>query len=296
MLPDNFDFAMLPVGASEFTLKEIGLLSSTIETIDMALVSWIKEELNISVTTNEGFTEVPVLWQTPERAFQIKNKKDLRDDAGALKLPLMGVERTGIVKDPTKKGAFQAHYYSKKKNGRSGRWVIAKKIAQEKTRNFASVDATRGTTYSGATRQKNSPRINKKIVIKSLSIPIPVYVNLSYKITLKSEYQQQMNNMLAPFIARTGQINAFVMRRNGHLYEGFIDQNFAHNNNIANLAEEVRMFNSEITITVLGYLIGEGESDDRPIVRVDENIVEVTFPQEEVTPIGIPNIFGDVLK
>ena len=113
---------------------------------------------------------------------------------------------------------------------------------------------------------------------------------------MKSEYQQQMNTMIAPLITRTGQINAFVMRKNGHLYEAFIDQNFNHSNNVSNLAEDVRMFSSEVSIRVLGYLIGEGESDDRPIVRVDENTVEISFPQESVAPPGVPNLFGDILK
>jgi hypothetical protein len=128
-------------------------------------------------------------------------------------------------------------------------------------------------------------------VIKTLSIPIPVYVNVNYKIVLKSEYQQQMNTMIAPFIARTGQINAFVMRRNGHLYEAFIEQNFNHTNNIDNLAEDVRMYESEITIRVLGYLIGEGKSDDRPLVMVHENAVEVTYPQEGAVPDGNDDFF-----
>jgi hypothetical protein len=35
---------------------------------------------------------------------------------------------------------------------------------------------------------------------------------------------------------------------------------------------------------MLGYIIGEGENDDRPIVRVEENTVEVTFPRE-VAPV-----------
>ena len=46
------------------------------------------------------------------------------------------------------------------------------------------------------------------------------------------------------------------------------------------------MFTSEITIRVLGYLIGEGKSDDRPIVRIDENTVEYQFPRETVMPNG----------
>jgi hypothetical protein len=240
MLPDNFDFAMLPPGSSEHTLKELGMLASTLETIDYAMVSWLKEDLKLSSNTNEGFTEVPVLWQVPERA------------------------------------------------------LIAKRIVKDKTRNFAVVGTTRGSQKSGGTRQRYAPRANKKVVIQSLSVPIPVYVNVEYKILIKSEYQQQMNELVQPFMTRTGQINAFTLKRNGHLYEAFIDQGFSHDNNVRNLGQESRMFSTEVTINVLGYLIGEGANDDRPIVRIDENTVEVSFPQERVAPPGVPNIFGDI--
>ena len=117
-------------------------------------------------------------------------------------------------------------------------------------------------------------------------MPIPVYVNVEYKIKLKTEYQQSMNELITPFIARTGQINAFALNRNGHIYEVFIDQNFTHNNNLANLGEDLREFNTEISIRVLGYLIGEGPNDNRPIVRVDENVVEYVFPKESTLPSG----------
>ena len=150
MLPDNFDFAMLPAGTN-YNLKEIGMLTSTIETIDYAIVSWLKEDLKLSAHTNEGFTQVPVLWQTPERSFQIKHEKSLRDDGGALKLPLISIERTGITKDPTRKGGFQAHVYSKDGDGRTGRMIIAKKIVQDKTRNFAVAAGTR--TYGEEVKQ-----------------------------------------------------------------------------------------------------------------------------------------------
>ena len=295
MLPDNFDFAQLPEDKKDFTLKEIGMLASRIEDIDYAIVSWIKEDLDLSTLTNEGYKRVPVLWQTPERAFQIKNNKDLRvpDDhsSGAITLPVITIERTGITKDPSRKGGYQAHIYSDKRNGRSGRMVIAKRIKQDKTRNFAVADNLR-TNISG-TRQSNFPRVNEKVVIESLSIPIPVYVNLDYKIIVKTEYQQQMNDLTQPFMTRTGQINSFVMKRNGHLYEAFIDQGFNQSNNVSNLGEDERQFTSEITIKVLGYLIGEGNSDDRPIVTKRESVVEVTYPRETVVPAGNDNFFMD---
>ena len=131
MLPDNFDFAQLPPGASKASLRELGMLASTIETIDYSIMSWIKESIKPSVNTNEGFKQVPILWQTPERSYQIKSDLSLRDDAGALKLPLISVERTALTKDPTKKGGFQAQIYSKDRNGRPGRLVIAKRIVPD---------------------------------------------------------------------------------------------------------------------------------------------------------------------
>jgi hypothetical protein len=295
MLPDNFDFAQLPEDKKDFTLQEIGMLGSRIEDIDYAITSWLKEDLDLSTITNEGNKRVPVLWQTPERAFQIKNNKDIRtpDEVGgdAIILPVITIERTGITKDPTRKGGFQAHIYSNKRNGRTGRMTIAKRIKQDKTRNFAVAEALR--TNSSGTRQKYFPRVNKKVVIETLSIPIPIYVNLDYKIIVKTEYQQQMNDLTQPFMTRTGQINSFVMRRNGHLYEAFIDQGFTQSNNVATLGEEERQFTSEVNIKVLGYLIGEGNSDDRPIVTKTESIVEITYPRETVVPAGNDNFFID---
>ena len=294
MLPDNFDFAQLP-DKDNFTLQEIGLLASRIEDIDYAITSWLKEDLDLSTITNEGYKRVPVLWQTPERAFQIKNNHDLRhpidDGGGVITLPVITIERTGITKDPSRKGGYQAHIYSDKRNGRSGRMVIAKRIKQDKTRNFAVANNLR--TNTSGTRQSNFPRVNEKVVIESLSIPIPVYVNLDYKIIVKTEYQQQMNDLTQPFMTRTGQINSFVMKRNGHLYEAFIDQGFNQSNNVSNLGEDERQFTSEITIKVLGYLIGEGNSDDRPIVTKRESVVEVTYPRETVVPAGNDDFFID---
>ena len=295
MLPDNFDFALLVTGSTNgdlYRLKELGMLGSSLEDIDAALMDWVKG-LQLSTVTNRGFKEPPILWQAPERAYQVKHDRDLRDDNDALKLPLVSVERTDISKDPSRKGGFQAQLYSDRHNGRSGRMTIARRIVPDKTQNYAIASGARSKLGSVA-KQRFYPRPNRKVVIQSLSVPIPVYVNVEYKIIIKTEYQQQMNDLVQPFLGRTGQINAFIMKRNGHLYEGFIDQGFAHSNNTSNLGEDIRMFNSEVKIRVLGYLIGEGRSDDRPIVRYDENIVEYTLPTESEAPLGSDSLFeGD---
>ena len=293
MLPDDFDFAMLPTGSYKVPLSEIGMLSSTLEDIDYAMVSWLKDDLSLSARSNDGFKRVPVLWQAPERAFQIKHRLELRDDSDGIILPVVSVERTNIEKDPAKKGSYQANRYSDKRNGRAGRFVIARRIVPDKTRNFAVVNNTRRENYTSGTEQRYYPRTNNKVVIQTLSIPIPIYVSVDYKILIKTEYQQQMNDLMSPFMTRTGQINSFVMKRNGHSYEAFIQQGFTHNNNIGALGEDTREFTTEIMINVLGYLIGEGINDDRPLVRIEENAVEYQFPQESTVPAGSFNLWGE---
>ena len=83
------------------------IMPSTLETIDTAFYDWVNETLDISATTNRGFNKVPLIWVSAERAFQVKHDKNLRDDFGVLKLPLISVERTSVVKDPTEKVAFK---------------------------------------------------------------------------------------------------------------------------------------------------------------------------------------------
>ncbi len=49
---------------------------------------------------------------------------------------------------------------------------------------------------------------NNKIVYEELTIPIPVYVTVMYTIVLRTEYQQQMNDLVSPFISVTGNRNS----------------------------------------------------------------------------------------
>lgn len=289
MLPKNFDFAQLPKDKSNLTLEEIGLLASSLENIDGAVLDFLKNDLDLSVLTNEGVKKVPVIWVSPERAFQIKNSKELRDESGTLKIPIISIERTGMSKDPNRKGSFQANLYSNRNNGRIGRFVIAKRIVQDKTRDNAVITNTR--TNTDGERKKYFPNNNSRIVVETLSIPIPVYVTMEYKITIRSEYQQHANDLSTPFITRTGQINSLVLKRNGHRYEAFIDQSISTTNNTSNMGEDERTFITQITINVLGYLIGDGPNSKEPIVERKQNIVEVTFPRETIVNPNDTGIF-----
>ena len=257
--------------------KVIELQPSTIETIDMGIYKYVDEKLALHTTTNEGFKKVPVLWLGSERAHQIKNDKEIRDGVGKLKLPLISINRDSIAKDPGFKGSFQAHIFEEG-DYKGGAITRVRRVQQEKTRNFANADFARGVKNAKDTGRSD----NKKIVYEYLTSPIPTYVTVMYSVTLRTEYQQQMNDLMTPFITRTGQLNTFLFSEDGHRYEAFIEQNFTENKNVTNLNQDERMFETKINIKVLGYLIGEGVNREKPQITIRENAVEVKISRERV--------------
>ena len=255
---------------------------SSLETIDTGLLNYIDKELNLHTNTNRGLLKVPVLWLSAERTHQIKNDRSYRDPIGKLQLPIITIERTEVNKDKTFKGAFQADLPYDKENYKDKPYLLSSKILQEKTVPFAK---NRGSKLSKGQEAYPDERFNvlqkKKVVTENLYGPFPIYVAVSYSINLRTEYQQQMNDLVTPFITNTGQVNQFVFTHNNNRYEAFIDQNFAQTNNSSNLGEEERSFMTKITIKVLGSVAGAGVNDDVPKVVVKENFVEVKMSREK---------------
>ena len=134
---------------------------------------------------------------------------------------------------------------------------------------------------------------NKKVVYETYTIPIPVYINIDYVISVTTEYQQHMNEIITPFLTTPGGINYFQLERNGHMYEGFIDSNFAATNTAADLQDQERKFTTDINIRVLGYIIGEDKNQETPKIVKRQNAVEVRFPREHVIFGDIPEPIGD---
>jgi len=252
------------------------LTPSTIETIDMAIFKLVDEGFDLHTRTNTGFRKVPVLWMSPERAVNSKDK-DIRDSVGKLKLPLISVDRKSFNKDPSFKGAWQANVFpgtSGPRGYKKHQRVVSRRIAQAPTRKFAQSGAKK--TYG----DHNFPTNNKKVVYEETYAPIPVWVTVNYTVTLRTEYQQQMNDLMAPFATRTGLINALFAEYNGHRYETFVQGDLSMSNNTSNLGEDERMFQTTVDLKVLGYLLGDGENEEAPQVVTKETVVEVKLIRE----------------
>lgn len=262
------------------TYKEFPLEPSTIENIDLAMYKWLDEQLNLFTNTNNGWKKVPVIWIMGERAHQIKNNRDLRDSQGTFILPVITLERTGMNKDMNKKGVIWSAL-PEYNDVKGGALEIGTRIVQDKSNNFAK--ATNQRKYG----QPNYPNMNNKVVYETVSVPLPVYVNMSYSIEIKTQYQQQMNDLVQPFLTLTGGVNRFWIENNTHKYENFIKGDISQENKTRDLGEDERLFVSKITIETLGYLIGQGDNQNKPKIVVRETYVDVKIPRERV-------IVGDI--
>ena len=73
-----------------------------------------------------------------------------------------------------------------------------------------------------------------------MTIPIPIYVSVGYKIVLRTEYQEQMNDLLTPFIRISNGHKRVLVAHNSNQYEAFFDEDYAMTNNISSYEKNER--------------------------------------------------------
>mgnify|MGYP000471536391 CR=1 FL=1 len=204
----------------EGSLRDVPRFKSELEDVDFAVYKFVDESLDIHSKTNKGFGKVPVVWAGSERAHNSKNTEIERDTIGMVTLPIISIERGGIKKSDDSRVIPYAKI-DPVGDLRNGSFVINKVIKQDKTSNFSNADAYRQK------KQQNFPLYrknkNKKIVYETLTIPIPIYVDIEYKIALRTEYQEQMNDLVTPFIRVTNAHRRVLIPHASNQYEAFIE-------------------------------------------------------------------------
>lgn len=260
---------------------------STFETIDMALYTWVNESLDIYATTNDGIKKVPVVWFSRERAFQIKEEKDNRDNNGFLDFPQIQLQRSNVSLADTNKrpipGVFRAAFDYK--DGQLGIW---KRVQQDKTKNFANARSQR--LYG----QPNFRAENSEIVNEYVFIPYPSYYEVKYDITLKALYLQQLNEMMAP-IQRTNPVNnsnVQTIKYGGFKYELFTPTDAGFTSNSPDIGEAEKIYESKFSVTVLGFTTTNELNQKTPNIVFREGPAKIRIQRERII-VGDINNIGD---
>ena len=260
---------------------------STFETIDMSLFTWLNETLDIHATTNDGIKKVPVIWFSRERAFQIKEEIDNRDNNGFLDFPQIQVQRVSFALADTNKrpipGVFRAAFDYK--DGQLGIW---KRVQHDKTKNFANARSQR--LYGQPNFKSNNPEIVNEYVF----IPYPSYYEVKYDISLKALYIQQLNEMIAPIQRKNAVNNSNVqtIKYGGFKYELFTPTDVGFSTNSPDIGENEKIYESKISVTVLGFTTTSEINQTTPQVVFREGPAKIRIQRERVI-VGDINNIGD---
>jgi len=263
----------------ETTSRDLIRFKSELEDVDIAVYNFVDSTLDVQTKTNKGFKKVPIVWSGSERAHNIKNSELNRDATGMMTLPVISIER-GNIKKSDQSRVIPYAKVDPHGDVKNGYFQINKVIKQDKTSNFANADAYRRG------KQLNYPlyrgKNNKKIVYETITIPIPIYIDMEYKIILRTEYQEQMNDLVTPFLRVTNAHKRVYIFHNTNKYEAFIQEDYTSENNISAYANEERKYETAITMNVFGYLIGDGKNQIKPRSTRRENAVEIRFARERI--------------
>jgi hypothetical protein len=265
--------------SEEETSRDVPRFKSTLEDVDFAVYNFVNEVLNLQTSTNKGFKKVPVIWSGAERAHNIKDDNIRRDKTGMMILPVVSIERTSIKKDE-KSRVIPFSKLDPANDLKGGFLTVNKVIKQDKTRNFANADAHRRRNQNNFPLYRKEK--NNKIVYETLTIPIPIYITVGYEFVLRTDYQEQMNDLLVPFIRVSNGHKRIIVQNNLNQYEAFFDEDYKMGNNISKYQSEERKYETTIGLNVFGYLIGDGKNEKRPRVVRRENAVEIRFAKERI--------------
>jgi len=247
--------------------------NNSFELIDRSFFEFFTEDLNLHANSFDGWNPVPVVWGTPERAFQAKNNKELRDEDGALVLPIVSVWRTGLSNSLDKKGSA-VNVIPPKPGAKGGSIIIHREVNQEKTSNFQRKDFFNSTLGELI----GKPAMSSKIVYDSYSIDMPVYSIFTYKVQITAQYQQQLNEILQPILNYGFGHKYFTIHKYNHTLEVFPQSDFTPLD--SDVTESERLYEVTATFDVLANTSGDGDNSQKPRVVRNENVVEFRIGRE----------------
>ena len=259
--------------------RDVPRFKSTLEDVDFAVYNFVNDVMDINVKTNKGFKKVPIIWSGSERAFNIKDDDVLRDKNGMIVLPVVSIERVSVKKNE-KSRVIPFSMVDPVGDLKGGYLTVNKVIQQDKTRNFANADAFRRRGQENFPLYKRDK--NDKVVYETLTIPIPIYVDVGYKIVLRTEYQEQMNDMLVPLIRISNAHRRVMVEHQSNMYEAFFGEDYTMTNNISSYENSERKYETSIDLNVYGYLIGDEKNQKQPRVVKRENAVQIRFARERI--------------
>lgn len=290
----------------------------TVEDVDRAVFNLFNRELPMSYDQHQEVKKIPVIFATGERFAVLRRKRPLRDKVGALILPLISIQRTGISQEITRGARPGA--------GQGGPITIRKKISKEDPayqalankvrlknqddvahpKNFIDESTKQGVEPGKlATRRNPSPqhsshRQGKIIDLQDISenvfevitMPPVKFYEAKYEITFWAQYTQQMNDMVTTVMSSYNSNHKRTFRLEtdkGYWFVAYVDSDLNPGNNYDDFTDEERIVRYTFSLSVPAYIIAPENPGSGAPLRKFISAPQVSFEASETTaPIFTP--------
>ena len=286
--------------------------SCTIEDVDRSVFTLFKEQLPLFFTRKKKQERVPVIFATGERFALLTRKKPLRDDAGAIILPLVSITRTGLDQGNTGLGAGQTQPIK-----------IRRRLSDEDPRYQAFVNPQGLQNADGVaapgrdvptpgqvgTRRKSTVTsvpglaggIDQRHMFETITIAPTRFFKATYEITLWCNYTQQLNSMISVIMQGYQNKHGRTFRLEtpkGYWFVGKVGESFSPGNNFDGFSDEERLVRTSLTMEVPGYTIEPGADGQPSGVSSFVSAPEISFemldyPDGLLTPIRVGAPVGE---
>ena len=268
-LPSGLEGQNIP---DDFYLPPCGL-----EDIDKALFDLFDKEIQFSISQKSESRKVPVVFATGERFALIKRKKPLKDENGALILPLISIRRTSIEQSSSVEKLADVGDLVIKRRLSARDPVYQNLINRQDLRHQENVrssdnNATSADPISSKPGTVNSRRLPVQTasggpvisnnagshhIYEVITIPFPHFIDVSYEITFWTSYTSHMNQMIEKFVGSyTGTRNQFkIESEKGYWFVAYPDVSVSNQDNFDDFTNDERIIRYTFNMKVPGYIV-----------------------------------------
>ena len=235
-----------------------------VEDLDKAVYDLFANKLPFYYRTNETQKRMPAIFASGERAVMLKKRRALRDNAGALILPVISVLRTGLEQDPQGYGLTPSDeeiVIKKKIYKDNGEYKREKNIEGLRNADYTIKEEVANGSFSKREYYLGdshpSIRKNTNNICEYYTIPVPRFFKCTYEITFWCQFQTQLNDALEALMTfYNTPARAFMLEsEKGYKYTANIDSAISQDNNTDSLTDTERIVRASITLTSHGYII-----------------------------------------
>jgi hypothetical protein len=244
--------------------EDLVIPSVGLEDVDRALFNLFDKDLPLIYRQKDGSTKkVPIIFATGERFAITRRKQPLRDKNGALILPLITIQRSGVAQEAQKIIEM----------GDIGTIDVKRRLSEDdpiyqRVINSLGLESV-GAPTTGSRRDSLDrpgrmaggrllePNLGAGIY-ETISIPVPKFFTASYEITLWTQFMQHSNEILTTILSGYHNVRARSYRLetdSGYWFNATFDPDVSSETTFDNMSDDERAIKHTLKASIPAFIV-----------------------------------------